>query len=745
MRDISGSECASSTSRREPFSAAEARIETATGNVIRHVAAARGHFVRDEQNLAIALPAGLVRLTSQTNSVRLAKLLIDGTGITLCTPVGRSVVQRLMVHAHDHGTAIRIRSLAAASGHEVYLPTSSGRLLQISADGFALVDNGQNPGRWWVEHPGESGPLQLSDVHHLPQATVAVATLRMFEEVIVQTQACVDESLRWFVAFNGCFVPLVRDWLEARFIVLHVGPSQSGKTTGARRFVRYHGLTDVHGDVSVAALSNGADRGFVVLDNREQLDCSRELLNYLLFLATGAVRGRSDTEGNVRESRSRPITHMTSIEGVHSDELARRCIVVDYYIRGERVDNDNIDQAIAAHGNQFAAAGALVLQRLLQIRAEPGRAEARVPERASGFATHYRLLCDLAQAFGDVSGRDPEWASGLTSSWHAALNRTRIEHESVLENGLRTAALGGLLGTPISATVGGSAGKLFVTDAAKVHSLLSQLVGQRFEFPKTPAGLARRIRSEEFMAVTILDGESAPNISELRRTTHRRPIGIFVPAESGLDAPTPETGKWPPSSTLREVGRELYCQHSYLSTADRLRYVWEYTPKDGSAVERFLHAFKSLTNDTAKLLAIGYAARCLAGVLPENLRDWVFVPMPCSGAIEDVRLDRMLQLVAPALDVRPLLAQVRPIARGIKGLSVSDRVANLKVNKELIAPEPKGIVIVDDVVASGCHLRAAREALNELLPGVPTVGIALFRRAVESERSSLALGASASG
>src|SRR5205085_8567591 len=131
--------------------------------------------------------------------------------------------------------------------------------------------------------------------------------LDKFEELLVDTQSCRVPEMKWLVAMHEGLFPFIRDAYSARLIIEHIGGSQQGKTTGAVRFIRLHGLKDHHGNYSVAAIRNLGDIGLIVLDNKEQKNFDQELIDFCLFLATGAELGRSFSDGRLRTSKSSPV------------------------------------------------------------------------------------------------------------------------------------------------------------------------------------------------------------------------------------------------------------------------------------------------------------------------------------------------------------------------------------------------------------------------------------------------------
>jgi len=166
-----------------------------------------------------------------------------------------------------------------------------------------------------VEHPKDN-PFKF-----LPDCKVRDA-LRLFEKLCVEPQACSVGEHRWLVAMHEGLLPYVRACATARMLVQHIGPSQHGKTSGAQRFTKLHGIGQVLGDVSAAYLRNScSELGLIVLDNKEQVNYEPKLIDALLFAATGAQDGRSTSDGTAREGRDRPVVVLTSIEGMFKREL----------------------------------------------------------------------------------------------------------------------------------------------------------------------------------------------------------------------------------------------------------------------------------------------------------------------------------------------------------------------------------------------------------------------------------------
>ncbi len=190
--------------------------------------------------------------------------------------------------------------------------------------------------------------------------------------------------------------------------------------------------------------------------------------------------------------------------------------------------------------------------------------------------------------------------------------------------------------------------------------------------------------------------------------------------------------------------------HWYLRRTDVCRYLGAYTAGKGaahSATNRLILDFKMPVSRTRrrnppqKDKAIANAAAALRRALEASpLARAVFVPVPPSKAKDDDayddRLVRMLRAVRPEqpLDVRELIVQthsVEPTHRRSARLRASDIEAMYGIDEALEAPEPGLVVIVDDLLTSGAHFRAAQRVLSRHFPDIDVVGLFLARRVPE--------------
>ncbi len=497
----------------------EARNHVARLN--RRIAALNGRFIQDEAgSLSLILKDRRIRLNHHPDNLPIAKLLYDVCGISTFTMPARIAIQRLQIDAVDKVSPVRVRKFSGISedGNRLYVPVSDSRVLLISDGLIDTTINGDNEDCLWVEHPNEI-PAEFVD---------GVDGFELFEKLIVETQACAEDPMKWFVAMNEGIFPFLRDSVPARFITIHVGPSQSGKTTGAQRFTLLHGLGDVHGDYSTAALSNEGDIGLLVMDNKEQANLEQDYVDYLLFLSTGAKRGRSFSDGRMRRALDgRPVGIITSIEGVKRPELQARCVEVLYERKTDALPRASIEYQIKKRRNEIFSALVLVLTRFLGIRGQK-----RSPNPIPLFEEHFVTLCDLLRAYGEVVGMLDEWSETIIAGWVDSLAKKEPDENDfeypigrVIENYDRAPDMYSF--TVQQFSYAGRKGKLYITQPQKLLTMLHGLNLRELRLPNS-SGLGRRLRSSQFEAFTFLPTDT-PGIEGLKRVGSKRPIGFFVP------------------------------------------------------------------------------------------------------------------------------------------------------------------------------------------------------------------------
>jgi hypothetical protein len=440
------------------------------------------------------------------------------------SPAARPAIQRLSVYVHRKAGKVTFRTFSTihaqrSFGKCLYVPIQGGKMLRIRPGNLDVALNGSDG--LWLTHPKDE-PFEFAR----QKDETAQAGLADFERLCVDTQACL-EPMRWFVAMHEGLFPFVRDLCSARFIVIHQAPSQHGKTTGAQRFTLLHGLGEVDGDSSIAALANEADPGLQVLDNKESANLTQSLNDYLLFLSTGAARKRSNSDGSMRSNRkTRPAAVLTSIEGADKRELLNRCVAVTYRVTGLKVDREAIEQEIAARRNVMLSALMHVLQRFLTVREQ----RMATPNPFDGnFGTHFTALADLLRAFGQLAGKPEGWSEKLIGEW-VRIIRPQFgaeSDESVYEFTIRAEVIEHRFNSPNieehDIVYERQAGRLYVVGSGWLHWELSK--NAALKVPSKPNQLARRLMTEKFHGFKVLKHGDAPEVKQ-------RTLGIFVPKAS---------------------------------------------------------------------------------------------------------------------------------------------------------------------------------------------------------------------
>jgi hypothetical protein len=447
--------------------------------------------------------------------------MIDACGVSTLSQAAQAALQRVNVEAAKSAARLIYRQFSVMSPdrQRLYVPIANGRLLMITGDDIDIkqVANGDNEDSIWLEHP-YSEAFEYSEVD-------IYDALVLFRNLLVETQACRISAMRWFIAMMEGLFPYVREECPNRLITVHIGPSQAGKTSGAQRYTLLHGLGEVKGDYSVASLGNMPDIGLLVLDNKEQADFSRELVNYCLSLSTGSQRARSDTSGNLRVSGSRPVGVVTSIEGVSKPELQNRCVEVEYLVTGACQARGGVEREILLHRHTILSAMMHVLQYYMVIRQE----NRQTPNPRPEFLEHFAVACNLLRAFERLSGAATGWSDGLLDQWTFGLSRNESDEEDLEHPISRVLKEGKADFEKHQITYKGSTGTLFVTDASSLLSELQKLNRRELQLPRSAQGLSRRLNSAQFREFIFLPTDAA-NVEELKRTARRKPIGFFLPS-----------------------------------------------------------------------------------------------------------------------------------------------------------------------------------------------------------------------
>lgn len=126
---------------------------------------------------------------------------------------------------------------------------------------------------------------------------------------------------------------------------------------------------------------------------------------------------------------------------------------------------------------------------------------------------------------------------------------------------------------------------------------------------------------------------------------------------------------------------------------------------------------------------------------PKWLSMATLVPMPPSKVksdpMYDDRLIQMLQVLGTGLqlDIREMIAQRRSTGAA-HSTEARPRVDELRdnylIDEALVDPPPRVIGVIDDVLTTGSHFKAAQLLLRSRFPAVKVYGIFVARRVPDS-------------
>lgn len=206
----------------------------------------------------------------------------------------------------------------------------------------------------------------------------------------------------------------------------------------------------------------------------------------------------------------------------------------------------------------------------------------------------------------------------------------------------------------------------------------------------------------------------------------------------------------PSQPKLRKIDDLTRGEHYYLETTDICYYFGEYTAGEGprySDTNQLIWNFKkkperqNLPDYKWKLDAIRQAGDLIKNAFkPQSLPSLTFVPAPPSRRPGDPgfddRVEQALRTVAAAGgDVRTLIYQLSsrlPAHESSSRPKPQDLANNYRINPDTAEPKPNTIIIVDDMLTTGCTFKAMSQVLTTAFPGVTIAGVFLARRALPS-------------
>jgi hypothetical protein len=185
--------------------------------------------------------------------------------------------------------------------------------------------------------------------------------------------------------------------------------------------------------------------------------------------------------------------------------------------------------------------------------------------------------------------------------------------------------------------------------------------------------------------------------------------------------------------------------HAYLGEQDQVYFLREYTSRVGythSETNRLILNLKKSVETRGtpqwsyKEKAIDQLGRELRNAInPQFVQTAIWVPVPPSKAMQhpryDDRMTRVLRRAFPNGDIRELVVQRESAEASHASESRPSPVEVARryhVDEACASPTPQTVVIVDDVLTTGCHFVAVRTVLMARFPDATYLGVFLARR-----------------
>jgi hypothetical protein len=196
------------------------------------------------------------------------------------------------------------------------------------------------------------------------------------------------------------------------------------------------------------------------------------------------------------------------------------------------------------------------------------------------------------------------------------------------------------------------------------------------------------------------------------------------------------------------VGALELPDHSYLDSSDHCFFMGEYTARAGygrSSTNQIISNLKKPPSARGtyqwryKEQAIREVGRALrANLTPTRLPQLTFIPIPPSkprGHDEfDDRMLKVAQAMGSDLDVREMILTLKEREARHTGTDKRDAGAlreTLGLNECQLTPAPLEIMLLDDVLTTGCSFKVCGALLREAFPNIQIWGLFVARRAPE--------------
>lgn len=204
------------------------------------------------------------------------------------------------------------------------------------------------------------------------------------------------------------------------------------------------------------------------------------------------------------------------------------------------------------------------------------------------------------------------------------------------------------------------------------------------------------------------------------------------------------------SAKLRLVTDLERPDHWHLQPDDKCAFFGEYAARQGythSDTNQIIANLKKkpeLKNTGQwphKVRAMAKVSLSIArNLTPDGLSNSTFVPMPSSKTKQHPQYDdRMAQVVrgiGANIDMREILATITdrdPMHESSKRRDPEELEKSISVDQSLITKKPNRILLIDDLLTTGCSFKVCSKIIRQVWPDIPIVGIFVARRVIPQE------------
>lgn len=203
------------------------------------------------------------------------------------------------------------------------------------------------------------------------------------------------------------------------------------------------------------------------------------------------------------------------------------------------------------------------------------------------------------------------------------------------------------------------------------------------------------------------------------------------------------------SGSLRRIGELERPAHYHLDSGDECYFLGDYTARKGygfSVTNQHIANLKKHPRHRGtaqwrhKQSAIELIGRTISENLnPETLQIITFVPIPPSKTPShpeyDDRMAQVARAIGPDADVRELIVSAMDREPRHGADRRRDPVAlreSLQLRAEPLSPPSGMIVLIDDVLTTGCSFKVCKSMLTGRWPALAVIGVFVARRVFPS-------------